>query len=346
MKSGVGESERVRNGKVAAAVAGAAGGLMLLASRASRERYGRSLSATICEWIVRSWGRKRRYLSAESAIRDLMDHVGPDEAPYELPGWVGLGCGTRDVAFPLADGDELPCITLAPPRGRPYERTLLYLHGGAFDENPLPWHWFMLDAICRRSGVRAVVPLYPLAPNHTYREAHGQLEELYRTLALQLGPDRLVLAGDSAGGNLAAGLAGELCARGEADLLPRRLILLSPWLDLALENPAIGPIEPDDPLLARPGLREIAKVWADGDDLRSPHLSPLYADVSRLRDVTIFIGTREIFLPDALAFAAKLREAGALAGLVVGEGMNHAYPLFPTPEGRIARREIAEIVRG
>ena len=76
------------------------------------------------------------------------------------------------------------------------------------------------------------------------------------------------------------------------------------------------------------------------------HLSPIYGDLSGLKKVTTFVGTREILLPDNALFHAKLLEAGVDSTLHVGESLNHVYPMFPTPEGRRARRDLVRIVTG
>jgi acetyl esterase/lipase len=75
-------------------------------------------------------------------------------------------------------------------------------------------------------------------------------------------------------------------------------------------------------------------------------LSPLYGDVSGLHDVRVYVGTREIFYPDVIAFAHKVKEAGVSCEVVVGHGLNHVWPVYPTPEAARAQTEIAALVTG
>ena len=93
-------------------------------------------------------------------------------------------------------------------------------------------------------------------------------------------------------------------------------------------------------------LAEIGRSWAGDTPLTDWHLSPIYGDLSGLKKVTTFVGTREIFLPDNALFHAKLLEAGIDSTLHVGENLNHAYPMFPTPEGRRARRDLVRLITG
>jgi epsilon-lactone hydrolase len=109
--------------------------------------------------------------------------------------------------------------------------------------------------------VRVEVPLYGLAPQHTYREAYPLVHAVWRELTRETVPGGVALAGDSAGGGLALGLAQELIADAGARS-PDRLVLLSPWLDLTLGNPRIADYARSDPWLARPGLVEVGRAWA------------------------------------------------------------------------------------
>lgn len=73
------------------------------------------------------------------------------------------------------------------------------------------------------------------------------------------------------------------------------------------------------------------------------HISPIYGDLSELKNVTIFVGTRELFYPDDTLLYDKLKNNPNVK-LYVGEGQNHVYPVYPTIEGRIALEQIADIV--
>lgn len=169
--------------------------------------------------------------------------------------------------------------TLKPKEGRS-EWHLIYTHGGAFVEALISPHWYIIEQLILQTGATVTVPLYPLTPEHTYREALPFLTAVYKRTLINTPAEKIILCGDSAGGNLA--LTQTLHYRDLGLPLPGRLLLFSPWLDLTLTHPDIATIEPHDPMLARPGLREAAEWWAGGDPLTLPLLSPLYADVRGL----------------------------------------------------------------
>jgi acetyl esterase/lipase len=186
------------------------------------------------------------------------------------------------------------------------------------------------------------VPHYGLAPRHTHREAYPFLATVYRELLRDVDAPAVTLAGDSAGGGLALGLAQTLA---EADLpQPGRLVLLSPWLDLTIGNPDVPAVEAHDPWLASVGLRLAGEAWAGGDDPTQPRLSPLNGPLAGLPPLHVFVGTHEICLPDVLELGEKAAAAGTSVDVVVCEGAVHVYPLVPAPEGRAAARRIVQLV--
>lgn len=143
------------------------------------------------------------------------------------------------------------------------------------------------------------------------------------------------MLGDSSGGGLCAAVCEEL----DESLQPERLVLLSPWVDATMKNPAIEELEPVDPVLAKPGLAMIGREWAGGLEPDDARVSPINGDLSRLRNVTLFAGEREILRPDIVRFQQRLNNAGCNVKLFVGEGEYHAYPIFtPAMESGSFRR--------
>jgi acetyl esterase/lipase len=234
-----------------------------------------------------------------------------------------------------------PVWTVRP--ATPSGTVAVYLHGGAYIAGIAPQHWSLIGRLAD-AGVRVEVPLYGLAPPHTHRDAYPFLREVWAQLAAEQAPGRPVLAGDSAGGGLALGLAQDLLADGAP--LPERLVLLSPWLDLTLSNPEMAEYERRDPWLAKPGLVEAGLAWAGGDDPTAPRLSPRNGALAGLPPVALFVGTREIAHPDVADLARAAAAAGVDVDLTVAEGAVHVYPLVPAPEGAEGARGVTAAVVG
>lgn len=269
--------------------------------------------------------RKRQMATAERARKRIAAPKGPSGPPARLR-------KRHDVSTRHVEG--FPCHTVA-PRGRRAERAAVYLHGGAYISEISPQHWALISRLAD-AGVRVEVPSYGLAPQHTYREAYPFLTAVHRELMADVDASAITLAGDSAGGGLALGFAQTLLG---TDLpQPRRLVLMSPWLDLTLSNPDLAAVA--DPWLSRVGLTEAARVWAGGDDQTDPRLSPLNGPLAGLAPVDVYVGTRELCHPDVLLLQERAATAGAELQVTVCEGAVHVYPLVPAPEGRAAAREI------
>ncbi|SOE02805.1 Acetyl esterase/lipase [Blastococcus haudaquaticus] len=234
------------------------------------------------------------------------------------------------------------CHTVA-PRDRRATRAAVYLHGGAYISEISPQHWSLVSKLAD-AGVRVEVPSYGLAPRYTYRDAYPFVTAVYRDLVAEFGAAEVTVAGDSAGGGLALGLARTLAGAGLPQ--PRRLVLIAPWLDLTMGNPGIPAVEARDPWLSRAGLHAAAAAWAGGDDPTDPRLSPLNGPLVGLAPMDVYVGTRDICLPDSLLLRDRAAAEGAELRLVVCEGAVHVYPLVPAPEGRAAAREIVATVAG
>lgn len=325
-----------RNGwKIGIGVAGAVVGTLGALSAWSHEKYGRSLASTGWERCLFATGARVPMVDPAAFDQYMKDAAVENEVPYELPRWLHL----RSLVF-----EE----TVSSMRTFHLNTTgknacgILYLHGDTYTDQIAPAHWLFCDSLARRTDAEVCVPVYPLAPKHDYDEAYDLVRALYAGMVGRYGADNVVLMGDSAGGGFAAGLAESLPEYGLPQ--PGKLVLISPWVDLSMRNPSCTDHADEDPALAVWGLSEMGKSWADGDDPTLYRLSPLYGDVSCLRDVSVYVGTREILYPDVMAFAGKVRSSGVPLRLVVGGNLDHSWPLSPTPEGARARKEIAEVV--
>ncbi len=263
--------------------------------------------------------RKRGMATAEKARAAMAEPAGAHTPPRRLR-------RRHRVEDRLVDG--FPCYRLIPRTAPESGKVVIYLHGGSFFREISRWHWRFIDRLAA-AGHRVEVPIYPLAPRYTYRSARPYLLALYREVIAAVDPGRVVLAGDSAGGTLALLLAQALPDAGLP--APARLILFAPCLDMRLCAPEIDRVQADDPWLARPGLLEAGRVWAGGDDLGLPELSPINGPVDGLPQTDIFVGTHDILYPDAHAFAARV---GGRIRLIAEPGLFHVYPLVPVPEAR------------
>ena len=221
------------------------------------------------------------------------------------------------------------------------ERTVIYLHGGAYVNEIVPPHIVFCDKIAKKTNATVFAPIYPLAPNHTYDETYRIVEDLYK-FALEMGKP-ITIMGDSAGGGLSAAFCEYLAGIGLEQ--PEHLILISPWVDVSMSGDYDDYVECDPALGVE--VREFGESWAGDLDIKDYRISPLFGDVSQLSQTALFVGTHEIIYPDIIEFYDKLISGGVDAKLFVGEEMTHVYPIYPlVPESREAFNQIVEIILG
>lgn len=267
--------------------------------------------------------RKKRYATAEAGRVVLAAPKGPAAPPAGFAARLSVRSG-RVAGF------DVHRVARAPGADRP---VLVYLHGGAYVSEIAPQHWALVERIATDLDVEVWVPIYGLAPAHTAVEAHALVAALLEELA-DAGRD-CWLAGDSAGGGLALAAAQEATEGSTV----RGLTLIAPWLDLAMRNPEVDALEPHDPWLSRAGLRPIADAWAGGLSLDDPRVSPLLGPVDGLPPVEIWVGTRDITLPDCRLLRDMLAGTVELGYHELPGGL-HVVPLLPVPEAAVARRRI------
>ena len=220
---------------------------------------------------------------------------------------------------------------------------VLFLHGGGYVFGFNRFHWDFACRLARTTGCTVVAPDYPLAPERTVPDTLAWGARLYRDLVAETGGDNLVLLGDSAGGGLALALAQLAMQRGVGQ--PRRIVLISPWLDLSMSNPGIAALEPLDPVLRLSGLRLAARAYAGVAPLDDPRLSPIHGPLEGLGRLAVFIGTKDVLLADALRLKSMLDRKGIDFDWFEAKDMIHDWVLLPVTEAKSAVERIQGMVR-
>lgn len=292
-----------------------------------------SLRTRLAMTYLRAFHR-RHFASDEAMAKSMAAPKTTNVPPSKL---------RRALAVDRQTIEGRPCWILRPKSGAT-RGAVLYLHGGCYVHEVVKEHWALVARMVTEAKCTVYVPIYGLAPEHDYREAYRFLTAVLRHVTALHDPSHVVLMGDSAGGGLALGLA--LVAKREGLPKVARLVLLAPWVDIALENPEIANVEPTDPWLTSRALRIAGKAWANGGDARLPELSPVHGDLAGLPPLTIHAGTRDILWPDSVLLAKRARAAGVEVELAEAKGLMHVHPLIPIPEGKQAADRIVRDLAG
>jgi acetyl esterase/lipase len=239
-------------------------------------------------------------------------------------------------ASPPMEGVTVEAITLG---GRPAERltpeagatdaAVLYLHGGGYCIGSLDSHRGLGSRLAMATGCTVAMLDYRLAPEHPFPAAVDDAVGAYRDL-LSLGfrPERMAIAGDSAGGGLT--VATLLALRGSGEPLPGAAVCLSPWADLTQSSTAYRNLADVDPMVSKSGLDLMSGAYLDGVDPRTELASPLFAaDFGDLPPVCIEVGEYEVLIDDATGLADRMRESGVAVTLKVWPELIHVFQAFP-----------------
>lgn len=213
---------------------------------------------------------------------------------------------------------------------------MIYLHGGGYRlGSPLAYVDYA-QRIADAAGRRIILPFYPLAPEHPFPAALHAVVALYRGLE-----DRqsVVVAGDSAGGGLAAALCIMAARAGER---PAGAVLVSPMLDLTARGESLDRNAARDPMFSKAAVLDSAGLYLQGHDPRDPLVSALEADPADFPPTLVLTGGAEVLLDEAVAFAKRLALADRRVTLHVAPGMGHVWPLL-APETSEARDAVAAI---
>ncbi|RPH65825.1 MAG: alpha/beta hydrolase [Myxococcaceae bacterium] len=229
-------------------------------------------------------------------------------------------------------------VTWVTPRAGAEPRLVLYVHGGGFTLGSSRTVRDLLSRLALASNARVLSVDYRLAPEHPWPAGLEDVRAVWTAALAEQGPSQIVLAGDSAGGNLVLSLLLELRDRREA--LPAGAVLLSPWVDLAC-TAASFQANADVDVLERDALLREASRYAGGGDPGQPSLSPLRADLAGLPPLYLQAGEAELFRDDVMAFVARARAAGVSATLDVFDDQVHDFQAF----GALSRISVEAIAR-
>lgn len=220
---------------------------------------------------------------------------------------------------------------------------VLYFHGGAYLFGSPRTHAAMIARLCSYTGGQAVLPWYPLAPEHPFPAALDHALAAYSAVTAAHGP--VVIGGDSAGGGLALALLARL---GQTDLpQPLGCFAFSPLTDLAFSGDSVAQNAQAEVILPSGRAREAARMYLGDTDPLHPEASPLYADYAGAPPVWLAVGDTEILLDDTRRMVQRLEQQGVQVTHRVYRDHPHVWPIFQNllPEARQTLRDLAQWIK-
>jgi epsilon-lactone hydrolase len=287
----------------------------------------------LVRWGVKLWPKEDPAKLARSARR-----------VFELPNVLG---------FIFSSGLEIERVQCDMVRGewiaaqgrRSSDGVVFYLHGGGYVSCSAKSHRSITASLARRLPGRVFSLDYRLAPESPFPAAVDDAAAGYQWLLDQgVPPQKIAVAGDSAGGGLA--IATLLRLRQTGRPLPACAVCLSPWVDLTgksqYANKGSGLFfQPDD-------VASLAKLYLQGESPENPEASPVFADLTGLPPLLIHAARTELLADDALRLDARATSCGVNSTLVLYPDLPHVWQIYSgmLPEARLALDQAARFIEG
>ncbi|MDR1785605.1 MAG: alpha/beta hydrolase [Spirochaetaceae bacterium] len=211
------------------------------------------------------------------------------------------------------------------------KRVIYYIHGGGFMRGNGKW--------CRKNAISLAVNLglpvyaceYRYTPEHKYPAGVDDSTWGWDYLVNKLGidPGNIIVSGESAGGTYAMALCVRLKRQGRP--LPGKAVILSGYLDFALESPSYKLNREVDPVFNVDLAPTVPFYLDDLSKVKDPEVSPKYADFTGFPPTFFCVDDAEVFLSDALIVADKMHKLGIPVKVYVSHGLIHVFP-FEMPE--------------
>ncbi|QIZ75544.1 alpha/beta hydrolase [Ferrimonas lipolytica] len=258
----------------------------------------------------------------------------------KLGSYIAPPVGVETIIDDLAG---VPCdwVTTGKAAG---SRIILYFHGGGFCFASPLLHNALLARLAEMTHARGLMANYRMAPEFPFPAAAEDAFAVYEALLQQgYNANNIILAGDSAGGNL---VMTTLVAAREHNLpQPAAGVLISPAIDMAVNGDSAFMLRNDDPFFDLGTLLLLRNSYLNGHNPCDPKVSPLYAELHDLAPVMLHVGSLEILQDDSVRLAAQIRRQHGLADLTIWPGMAHVFPLFyQLPESKEAIDRICQFM--
>lgn len=220
----------------------------------------------------------------------------------KIPEDIHLQCNIIQESF-----QDRKVFVLTPKEKKKTKKVIFYLHGGSYIAELSQTHWKFLEEFTQETAATIIAVDYPLAPQYHYTDVFRMITPLYQEVIKKVKPENLIVMGDSAGGGMALALVEKI--EQEDMKKPGKTVLISPWLDVTMENPEIKKVQEKDKKLNAESLK-LAGISYAGEEKETKNylVSPIYGPIEGLENIVIYTGTYDILNPDVHKLQAMAKE--------------------------------------
>lgn len=263
--------------------------------------------------------------------RQSQDHIG------------AILSNSKDIQYREIDIEGMYGEWISVNRAHMKKYIILHCHGGGYSTGSSIYARTLTSKLAMSTSMDVFCFDYRLAPEHPCPAALEDAMKAWNYLMLLgYGARDIILTGDSAGGNLALALVLKL--KEERRLLPRGILLMSPWTDLTSSGESFATKAEVDPVLDREYIDRMIAAYAEGQDLKDPLVSPLFGDFSGFPPTYIQVGENEILLSDSTRLHQAFVDVNVSVKIDIYPGMWHVFQMSPMKAARDAMDKNAEFI--
>ena len=255
----------------------------------------------------------------------------------------GILSKSRELTYQNFELGGIPAEWSCVERSHMKKYVILYCHGGGYTSGSFRYARSITNKLASSTSMDVLSFDYRLAPENPYPAALEDAMKVWDHLMYHgYGARDIIIAGDSAGGNLALTLTLKLKEQGR--LLPRGLVLFSPWTDLTMSGKSHKEKAELDPILSAEYLQRCRESYAPEMELKNPLISPVFGDFTGFPPTYIQVGTNEILLSDSTKLQRQLQKYHVPVKMEYYPGMWHVFQMSPLKTAYNAMDQVAEFI--
>ena len=215
---------------------------------------------------------------------------------------------------------------------------ILYFHGGSYMAEATSNHWEFIENLVDDTGATVILPDYPLTPKYNYKDVFNMVVPLYKEIQQKVDvSNELIIMGDSAGGGLSLALLEKISQ--EDIKMPKKTILISPWLDVRMDNPKIEQVKEQDKKLNKEALKIAGLAYAESDGIDS-----YLVNLSKINNLTIFTGTKDILNPDVYKLKEKAEKNNINIDINEYQDAGHIWIIDKDSDEEIVKKGYEDLI--
>lgn len=255
-----------------------------------------------------------------------------------------LGVHTEDLMI-----HDVPAQWHIPNVSHSKKTIVLYTHGGGYTAGGIKYSGLIASKLAHLGCIDVLSYAYRLAPEYPYPAQKQDAIKVWDYLMhMGYGAENVIVAGDSAGGNLTLCLVQALQKQGR--MLPKGIVLFSPWTDMTGNSSSYKEHEEDDPVVSYDYVMTCRHAYIHGSEqmtetsYANPIYSPLYGSFDNFPPTYIQAGRHEVLLDDSRRLLERLKTSGVRSELKIFEDGWHVFQQMPIPMASTALYEAAEFI--